>query len=87
MIKRGYFIVFVLLGWVLAACQSSSEEACAEAQEVRYEYGLPVDSFRIDTCVVREGQTLGGILNILGATPQQINRVSVLPREIGRAHV
>ena len=64
-----------------AACGNKSAEQDAEEQVVRYEYGLPVDSFRIDTCVVREGQTLGGILHDLGATSQQINRVSVLPPE------
>ena len=64
-----------------AACGNKSAEQDAEEQVVRYEYGLPVDSFRIDTCVVREGQTLGGILRDLGATSQQINRVSVLPPE------
>lgn len=64
-----------------AACGNKSAEQDAEEQVVRYEFGLPVDSFRIDTCVVREGQTLGGILRDLGATSQQINRVSVLPPE------
>lgn len=81
---RGYRLLMIgmcLLG--LMACQRG-ETATGEAEEaapVRYEYGLPVDSFRIDTFTVREGQTLGGILRDLGATQQQINRVSVLPSD------
>lgn len=77
--KRFLYILIALLSF--AACGNKSAEQDAEEQVVRYEYGLPVDSFRIDTCVVREGQTLGGILRDLGATSQQINRVSVLPPE------
>ena len=48
---------------------------------MRYEYGLPIDSFRIDTAIVQEGETLGGILHRLGATPRQVTHVSLLPRE------
>jgi murein DD-endopeptidase MepM/ murein hydrolase activator NlpD len=47
---------------------------------VRYEYGLPIDSFRIDTCVVKSGETLGGMLNRLGATRQQVAGVTMIPR-------
>lgn len=71
-------IVLLAIGFGLSSCGRSADEE-QEVQPVRYEFGLPVDSFRIDTCVVSEGQTLGGILNRLGATPQQINRVSILP--------
>ena len=54
---------------VFASCAktNSSEQSVREAV-VRYEYGLPIDSFRIDTCVVKDGETLGGMLNRLGAT-------------------
>ena len=47
---------------------------------MRYEYGLPIDSFRIDTCVVKSGETLGGMLNRLGATRQQVAGVTMMPR-------
>lgn len=80
--KRFPFFISVLLVVGLTACHpdgTSTEEE--EAQPVRYEYGLPIDSFRVDTFVVREGETLGGILSSLGASGAQINRVSTLPRE------
>lgn len=80
MAKVFRFVVF-LLALGLVACGNRTGEQEAEEAVVRYEYGLPVDSFRIDTCVVREGQTLGGILRDLGATAQQINRVSILPSD------
>ncbi len=76
-----FFCALCALGLLVSCHRSSGEQESEEAQPVRYEFGLPVDSFRIDTCIVTEGQTLGGILNNLGATAQQISRVSVLPRE------
>ena len=66
---------------MLASCAKTNTNG-QQAQEpvVRYEYGLPVDSFRIDTCVVKDGETLGGMLNRLGATRQQINGITLMPR-------
>lgn len=52
-----------------------------EIVPIRYEYGLAIDSFRVDTGYVSNGETLGGILNRLGATRQQINQVGTLARE------
>ncbi len=80
-----------LVLWVVVACvsctachrcNSTCEEEPIECQPqpVRYEYGLPIDSFRVDTGYVRDGQTLGGILNQLGATRQQQAQIAVLPR-------
>lgn len=66
----------------LYSCTSGS--SCADTQTpppVRYEFGLPVDSFRIDTACVREGETLGGIFNRQGATRSQIAQISTLPRD------
>ena len=77
--QRIGIIVFLCALCCLSACHRST--TAEQSVPVRYEYGLPVDSFRIDTCVVREGETLGGILHRIGASAQQINRVSVLPRE------
>ena len=75
-----YLFLIVLWAFVSTSCHrpATHEEAGAESAPVRYEYGLPVDSFRIDTGVVAEGQTLGGILRALGATPQEVNKVSLL---------
>ena len=66
---------------MLASCAKTNTNG-QQVQEpvVRYEYGLPVDSFRIDTCVVKDGETLGGMLNRLGATRQQINGITLMPR-------
>mgnify|MGYP006334511873 FL=1 len=65
---------------LLASCTKNHNEQQADAPVVRYEWGLPVDSFRIDTCVVKEGETLGGMLNRLGATRQQITGITLMPR-------
>ena len=65
---------------LLASCTKNYNEQQAEAPVVRYEWGLPVDSFRIDTCVVKDGETLGGMLNRLGATRQQITGITLMPR-------
>lgn len=69
----------------LTACSSSSSSHTAEdssVQTVRYEYGIPIDSFRVDTGCVRAGETLGGILNRVGATRQQIAGITQLPRSV-----
>ena len=69
----------------LCACggsESGSDENVQDdvAYEVRYAYDIPVDSFRIDTGYVRAGETLGGILNRVGASRRQVTGVSRLPR-------
>ena len=65
---------------VLASCTKKHSEQQAQEPVVRYEYGLPIDSFRIDTCIVKDGETLGGMLNRLGATRQQITGITLMPR-------
>lgn len=73
--------IIILLAF-LASCTTSPRTAQQEEQPpVRIEYGLPIDSFLIDTFVVRDGQTLGGILNQHGATRQQINALTLLSRD------
>jgi murein DD-endopeptidase MepM/ murein hydrolase activator NlpD len=76
-IKTIVAILLVALGMV--ACTTTSDRTGKEP-EVRYVYGLPVDSFRIDTCTVNAGETLGGMLSRLGATRKQINGVTLMPR-------
>lgn len=74
-------IVFVLVALSVVACGKKtiiSEEENVPAPHL--EYGLNVDSFRIDTGCVKEGQTLGGIFNDLGATQYQIAQICMLPR-------
>jgi hypothetical protein len=67
---------------MLASCTTNHNGKEAEKSTVRYEYGLAVDSFRIDTCVVEPGETMGGMLNKLGATRKQISNITLMPREM-----
>lgn len=69
-----------MIGLVSCAKTSNTDEQQAEVPAVRYEWGLPVDSFRIDTCEVRSGETMGGIMKHLGATGQQITSITLMPR-------
>lgn len=79
------YIVLVLLG--LCGCGQRTDgghgDACESGDSVlvRYEYGLAIDSFRVDTGYVREGETLGGILRKCGATREQLTQVLSLDRE------
>jgi len=79
--KRLVFLAFIAA--LAAGCtrtQSPETGKPAEKHEVRYEYGLPVDSFRIDTCRIRSGETLGGLLSRAGATPQQVAGITRMPK-------
>lgn len=82
MSRKTYLIAIATTLLGLAACSTTNKNNEQQAQEpvVRYEYGLPVDSFRIDTCKVKEGETLGGIMNRLGATRAQITGITLMPR-------
>ena len=64
-----------------SAVVSTSIQQKVEAPTIRYEFGLPIDSFRIDTFEVKNGETMGGMLNKLGATRQQIAGITTMPRE------
>lgn len=82
LLRTGLLGLCVLL---LSACgkpaAGEQEYTDEEIVPIRYEYGLAIDSFRVDTGYVSNGETLGGILNRLGATRQQINQVGTLARE------
>lgn len=78
--KLKELIVFVLVALSVVACGKKTIQGEDNAVEPHLEYGLNVDSFRIDTGCVREGQTLGGIFNDLGATQYQIAQICMLPR-------
>ena len=78
---KKYIYILSALVAILASCNKTSHnEQQAQEPVVRYEWGLPIDSFRIDTCVVQNGETLGGMLNRLGATRKQITGITLLPR-------
>lgn len=82
LLRTGLLGLCILL---LSACgkpaAGEQEYIDEEIVPIRYEYGLAIDSFRVDTGYVSNGETLGGILNRLGATRQQINQVGTLARE------
>lgn len=71
----------IALAIAFTSCTKNNNGQQAQEPVVRYEYGLAVDSFRIDTCVVNVGETLGGMLNKLGATRKQINNVTLMSRD------
>ena len=85
--ERTYTIYIVLLVLGLCGCGQRTDgghgDACESGDSVlvRYEYGLAIDSFRVDTGYVREGETLGGILRKCGATREQLTQVLSLDRE------
>lgn len=50
-------------------------------REIRYEYGIAVDSFQIVQGTVQSGETLGGILARLGAPASVIHQLVRLPKD------
>ena len=80
---RSYTAVLSLLivfsSLFLGSCHKRYTE---EEAPVRYEYGLPVDSFRIDTGYVNSGETLGGIMNRLGADKKQMTQIATLSSDV-----
>lgn len=81
--KTNQLFILILLCLIgLVACKktaSTGEQTTEEEVAIRTEFGLPIDSFRIDTFVVRDGETLGGMLGKLGASQKQINQITLLP--------
>ena len=58
--------------------QTTQEPVC---EPIRIEFGLPIDSYRVDTFTVQNGETLGKMLSNLGATKKQINSINLLSTE------
>ena len=58
--------------------QTTQEHVC---EPIRIEFGLPIDSYRVDTFTVQNGETLGKMLSNLGATKKQINSINLLSTE------
>ncbi len=86
MLKHHY--IYILLGLLcfsgcgkMGSNRSAKDEADA-IQEIHYEYGIPVDSFRIETGTIQNGATLGGLLNKLGASPRNIREITLLDKKI-----
>lgn len=59
--------------------QAASELSMEAGQPSTDAFGLPIDRYRVDTGIVPEGKTLGGLLNELGATRQQQNSILRIP--------
>ncbi len=75
----------------LSACGNNSkqsEDAVEDntvdvaIREVRYEYGIPIDSFRVEEGQIEQGQTLGKLFQQLGATPQQTNQLNTIDNTV-----
>jgi len=75
-----YWSIFCILYSVLLSSCHKDENYDETPEPVRYEFGLPIDSFRVDTGYVKQGETLGGILSRLGADRKQLAQVGTLPR-------
>ena len=78
--------IYLLLPLLLLACNSKpAQESDNDEQtirEIHYEYGIPVDSFRIVTGTVQSGETLGGILNRLGAPRTTVSQLATVDKEV-----
>jgi murein DD-endopeptidase MepM/ murein hydrolase activator NlpD len=48
---------------------------------IRMEFGIPIDSYDVDTFTVQNGETLGKMLSKLGATKKQVNSINLLSSE------
>ncbi|MBR5827736.1 MAG: M23 family metallopeptidase [Paludibacteraceae bacterium] len=84
---QNLFIIILLISFGLVACQQKTtptvEKKSVEEvkKEPRIEFGINLDSFRIDTCVVNSGETLGGMLAKLGASQEKINSIATIPTD------
>lgn len=78
----GFFILLLFVSCGQRGTYGSLADDAEEAMtEVRYEYGIPVDSFYVTEGVVQDGQTLGGLLSGLGTSPQVVSQLATLPSE------
>lgn len=85
--KTIYKIWCIATALLCVACQSSQKAAQTETdeqviREIRYEYGIAVDSFRIVNDVVRQGETLSGILHRLGAGTDIITQLARIDKDV-----
>lgn len=71
--------LFALILLTLIGCQNSEQHT---AQDVVYEYGIPVDSFNIVTGRIKQGQTLSALFTELGCTPTHINQLCLIPDSV-----
>lgn len=87
--KRLYYILIVLC-IVMIGCRNNNdssteietEDVEIAIQEVRYEYGIPIDSFIVIEGTIQQGETLGKLFQNLGATQQQISELNNIDRMV-----
>ena len=75
----------VFLSLLIPCClffSSCHKQYTEEDAPVRYEFGLPIDSFRVDTGYVKSGETLGGIMSRLGADRKQQTQIATLSSDV-----
>ena len=74
----------LLLGGLTACNRTTEQQQTGDEQtvkEIRYEYGIPVDSFRIESGTVKSGETLGALLQKSGAPANCLRELSRIPRD------
>ncbi len=86
MYRKFFAILTIMMCLVACGQRGTSDNADAdnsiEDELIRYAYGIPVDSFLVTEGEVREGETLGGLLARLGASPRVVNSLASVPREV-----
>lgn len=91
------FILFLVSIIAFDSCKNKSinideDDTYHTINEIRYEYGIPVDSFNIQSYTIQSGETLGGILKRLGVSNQIISQLPSIdkstfdPRQIRQGH-
>lgn len=78
--KKSIILLIAAMCLALTGCGKQGHKHCEEAAPIRYEFGLPIDSFRIDTGFIQAGETLGGILSRAGANSRQLAGLNTIPR-------
>ncbi|MCM1034050.1 MAG: peptidoglycan DD-metalloendopeptidase family protein [Paludibacter sp.] len=84
----GILLAVMLLMLISNACQPNkqynedTENTETKIQEIRYEYGIPIDSFSCVNGTVQQGETLGGIFSKIGASAQNIKELTLVDRNI-----
>ncbi len=74
------FIAIIIAGCnkQIGGGQNTDEQT---VREIHYEYGIAVDSFRVENGRVQTGQTLSGILRDMGAPAERIRELANIPRD------
>jgi len=80
--RRLIFYTILLAATIVCSCNKTSEkEAVAEEQHTIL-YGIIADDYRTETNTIKQGETLGTILNRYGVSAYTIDRLDKASREI-----